>query len=506
MEHRKGYKAYLINGFKTMSRGVRFMEQDQVQLGLRLAIAGIALVMHLWVIAVMALILPLFRKWDYRLGVIDGFKLDKTGLDGDNLKLVDDLEKRMKGLPQYLQTQIVEGILNKELDTRLAKYGHLGSLTEEKVKELIGDGDKVLAVRSILLKQGEDITILKQKLENPIQDVRNMSIRQQVEKYFKDNKAAIDAVVKVKDGNAMEKRQALQNLPGFDIRVNTPMTPANTLGGSAYLPKPEIIPGFTDVVRKKPTFWNYLTKGRRNSALVVWGNKTNPLGAAGFIGPGVAKPGVSFQLTTESSVAKKVAASEKTTIELLDDIEGFATFMEQELQYKVDKLTSDKLMTSVEDNDDPIGIQSISVAFTAVGLQTANPNNYDAVRSAVAQLRSGDLDGYVTVFLNPIDKANMDMTKAVSQGQLYQPGPIDATLVEDNNIPLGYFQAAILDNFHVDIYKDYSVTWGLENDDLTKNLMTVIGERRIHTWFSENLTGSFIYDTFANVKAAIAAV
>jgi hypothetical protein len=46
----------------------------------------------------------------------------------------------------------------------------------------------------------------------------------------------------------------------------------------------------------------------------------------------------------------------------------------------------------------------------------------------------------------------------------------------------------------------------MENDDLTKNLMTVIGERRIHTYSSDNFAGSFIYDTYANVKAAIAAV
>ncbi|NJO56248.1 MAG: hypothetical protein HC834_07765 [Rhodospirillales bacterium] len=56
-----------------------------------------------------------------------------------------------------------------------------------------------------------------------------------------------------------------------------------------------------DVRRIQPTFWDYITKGSTGLETYPWVNKVVPAGsgAAGFIGPGVAKPGVSFTLEVE---------------------------------------------------------------------------------------------------------------------------------------------------------------------------------------------------------------
>ena len=160
-------------------------------------------------------------------------------------------------------------------------------------------------------------------------------------------------------------------------------------------------------------------------------------------------------------------------------------------------------MSGVASSTVPAGIQTLSVPFTITGVSTTNANNWDAIRASVAQLRSGNLVGDVTTFVNPIDYANMVMTKAQNQGQLFIPPVTGSTIVEDNNIPVGYFQCAILQYYKVLIYKGFSITYGWENDDFTKNLVTVLGEMRIHQMFSENYTGAFIYDTFANVIDAI---
>ena len=253
-------------------------------------------------------------------------------------------------------------------------------------------------------------------------------------------------------------------------------------------------------------FWDYLRKGSRNTAAIVFMNKVTPLGAAGFIGPGVAKPGISFQLETQTSTAKKIAASEKVAMEILQDIEGFSTWLEQELSYQVRQKANTTLMSGTLSSTVPAGIQTLSVTFTATGIATTNPNNWDALIACVAQLRSGNLMGTVTAFVNPLDYANMKLTKAISQGQPFIAPDPGVKIVEDNNIPVGYVQVAILDHYKVDIYKGYNVTYGWENDDFTKNLITVIGEMRLHQYFSTNFTGAFIYDTFANIKTAITAV
>ncbi len=346
----------------------------------------------------------------------------------------------------------------------------------------------------VLVKEHTDLcALVKAMQEKGISVEDTLTVKQQVESWKEANKTALQSI-------ASGTKAELQPLV---IKLNSPMLPSNTYNGSAYLPIPEFQSGATEIVRVKPTFWDYIRKGRTSSAAYVWVNKKNPEGAAAFIGPGVAKPGVSFEIATEISSAKKVAVSEKCATELLQDIDGMASWIEQEITYQLKYKINTTLMTGTASSTVPAGIQTISVPYTLAGVSTTDPNNWDAIRAVVAQLTSGNLVGSVTVFVNPIDKANMDLTKAQSQGQLFIPADPGALIVEDNNIPVGYFQAAILDYYKILIYKDFSLTWGWENDDFTKNLVTAIGEMRLHQFFSENHTGAFVYDTFANVKTAI---
>jgi HK97 family phage major capsid protein len=182
------------------------------------------------------------------------------------------------------------------------------------------------------------------------------------------------------------------------------------------------------------------------------------------------------------------------------------SWIEQEIAYQLKYELNQKLMSGTASATVPAGIQTISVAYSLTTVKTTNPNRWDAIRACVAQLRSGNLQGSVTAFVNPVDYANMVLTKAQSQGQLFIPAETGATIVEDNNVPVGYVQIALLDYYKVLIYKDFSLTWGWENDDFTKNLVTAIGEMRIHQFFSENHTGAFIYDTFDNITTALTTV
>lgn len=175
---------------------------------------------------------------------------------------------------------------------------------------------------------------------------------------------------------------------------------------------------------------------------------------------------------------------------------------------------NEQLMVGTSSSTNPAGIQTLSIPFPAgTGLVTTNANTMDAIRAVIGYMRSGLLVGAITVFMNPIDTANMDMAKATSSG-VYQIPPFvtasgrqiaGATIVEDYNIPVGSFQAAFLQYYRILIYKDFTITWGWENDDFTKNLVTAVGEMRIHQFFNDIYTGAFIFDTFANVIANITA-
>lgn len=432
------------------------------------------------------------------LPTLVNLEIDKSNLSGENLEFMVQLEKRIKAVPDKKVKEDLINLFNesnKEMTEMAKRFKDLDDDKIATIKEIIGTDEK--GIRSIVQKQGQTIAKLVEKLEARGED---MSVRAQVSRWQERNKVTIE---KIKSKN----KSALGDLEPLEIRLNSPMTPANTFtaGGSEfYIPRPEFENGATEIVRAQPTFWDYVTKGRTSSAVYVWVNKKNPEGAAGFIGPGVAKPGISLELESEVSKAKKVAASDKIAIELLDDVEGFASYVEQELRFQVDKKTNTELMSGVESSTNIPGIQTLSVPYSLVGVQTDNPNNWDCLVANEAQLRAGNLSGVVTHFVSPVDRANMRLTKAISQGQLFVPALPDGVIVEDNNIAVGYVQSAILQYFNVKIYKDYTVSFGLENDDFTKNLVTAVGERRLHVYMKENHTGAFIYDTFVNIKAGIA--
>ena len=334
---------------------------------------------------------------------------------------------------------------------------------------------------------------------------KELTLRGQIEAWVEANKTALEGI-------RNKKKMPLEPME-LNTRVATsPMLPANTYVGTG-LPVPFYEPGVHDVVRVQPTFWDYVTKGATDSPVYAWVNKTNPQGAAGFVGPGVLKPAISFQLTTAISNYKKIAATDKVAQELLWDVKGMETLIKDELRYQILIALNSALLAGAGSATVPTGIRNLSVAYTLVGVETTNPNYMDALRAAVAQLRSGNLTGPITIFINPVDSANMDLTKATTSGNYMLPPFVTsdgrtiagAAVVEEPGIPVGFFQAGFMQYYRVLIYKGLILTFGWENDDFTKNLITYLGEMAIHQFFNTQYTGAFIYDSFANVLAAITA-
>jgi len=355
-------------------------------------------------------------------------------------------------------------------------------------------------IMKIVQAQGAEIQAMKEK---GAQGNQEKPMGEQIKDWQTKN---ADALNKIKSGVKVD-------VPEFDVKVAT-MTTANVVTqGSPYLPTPGFDSQLHDLRRVQATFWDYIPKGRTSNAAWVWVNKKQPTGAAAWIGQGVAKPGIAFELTTEISNAKKLAVSAKSSTEILQDIQGMESWIKGEMTYQFRKVANSQLLTGVNSTTAPAGITTIAVPFSTTGLETDNPNNFDAILAAITQLRVNFFDGPVTVFINPVDYANMIMTKADTSGTYLLP-PFSApngmnvggaVIVSDNNIAQGYMLAAVLDLYKVLIYKDFSIQMGWENDDFTKNLVTWIAEMRIHQFVSDNDRGAFIYDTFAHVKAFLVA-
>lgn len=503
MKERINYltKHYLINGGVSLWG---FMKPNLATLGFWAIVAAmfVSFMTGAWDIgtAALAVLVPAKVK-----KATEGLKLriSTKGLKDDNLKLYKDMAKRVKLVGEAPVSKLSPKELAKAVRSAMAKAGFAKSDLEQ-VKAIMDEKDPK-GLRSIVKQMGVTISELKAKMDTDGGAQADHSMRAQVKKWVTKNQAGIKQI-----------RSGIQGVSLSPLKINTraansPMTPANTLNSAVsanniLITSLEIENGVTEPLRREPTLWDYIRKGATSSRTYAWVSKVVPAssGAADFIAPGVLKPGISFEFKAFTSTAKKVAVSAKVATELLEDIDGMTSFIVDELQYQLKDHVNVQVATGVSSSDDIDGLRTLSVGFTATGLETTNPNNADAIRAVVAQMRSGYLKRQVTVFMNPIDKANMDMTKAISQGQyLLMEGKIAATIVEDTNVPIGYLQAAMLDYYNIKIYKGYTVSWGWENQDFTKNLVTAIAEMRIHQYFKTEYTGAFVYDTYANVKSAI---
>jgi hypothetical protein len=393
-----------------------------------------------------------------------------------------------------------KGFTNKaEVDAQVAeKMKAYEGLDAVKLKGFL---DEKTGIMAILKTQGEEINALKEKAANPDQ----LSIKSQVKTWVEANK---DALFKIKSGMKVD-------LTPLEVKAaDSPMTPTTVFTNTQALGAGALIrnagASVMDLLRIQPTLWDLLPKGRTNLETYPWVNKKVPAdsGAADFLAPGAAKPKVSFTLQTEKSNAKKVAVSMKVATELLEDIDGMVSYIENELSYQLKYEVNRVIMSaSAGSATDPAGIRNYANAYTLTGIQTANPNNWDVARAVVAQIRAGFVDGPILIGMNPVDTANMEMDKAISQGQYLglnlRPVP-GGFIYEDYNITAGDILGFAPDLLKTLIYKDFRIAYGWENDDFTKNLVTAIAETRFHQFHSDNHAAAFVYDQISDIKTAIA--
>lgn len=431
---------------------------------------------------------------------------DDDDADGETKKLLKKVDLAIRKATEGLKKEdvlairtIVDQVIGKKDSD--GKYV-AGELNVEALRSLTDEKNGVLAM---LAKQGQEITDLKNRSQQQAQD---MSIRAQCMRWMDANK---DAIKKYKEGTSKSMPELMIDLRfAGDILqtrdANSPMLPANTMpNGTTYITRFEVDPTVNNPLRPNPTLWDSLPKGRTGSETYAWVNKKPTEGAAGFIAPGVYKPAISFTLESEFSRAKKIAANEKMAIELLDDIDGFVSWVETELRYQLDIKLNEAVSTGVSSSTMIAGLTTLSNAFPALsGCVAEKANIWDAISACVDVLRARYLTGPIVCRIHPIDLGNAKRTKANNQGQIFIPPVTGATIIEDYTQTKGTITVFAVNYYKLLVYKAFMMRWGWENDDFTKNLVTVIGEMRLHQFVSDQYIDDFaITDTLDNIIAAI---
>ena len=249
----------------------------------------------------------------------------------------------------------------------------------------------------------------------------------------------------------------------------------------------------------------YVSQRNASSPLIEWVDKRNREGVANYTAEGTLKNQVDFDFVIESTKVQKITAFVKVSREMLSDVPYMRGAVNDELRTVVlDKLATE-VLSGAGGTTAINGIITASTPWSAGGfaLAVSNPNTFDVLRTALTQI---SLEGYSAnvIMLNPQDYALMLMTKGTDatyvNGQFLFMG---IPVVENAGLSADKF--LVYDRNAVELYnwENFNIEVGYDGDDLTKNLVTMVGELRACNVISTNKAKAIVYGTISTSVTAI---
>ena len=390
---------------------------------------------------------------------------------------------------------------------------------EEIIKEL---GLKIDAMKNETVTKAEllqvmsEVTALKsqnEKHEEFKAEVTEIALKVlELETKGKSSTEAPESLQKILTEKA-EELKAMKEKSGASVQITLKAagTMALSTNTTGQIPQAEREAGITRVVRRNPFILELVNVGSIMSNVWEWVEQKNPDGGAAMTAEGALKSQADFDLVVASANVKKVTAYIKVTKEMLDDVELMRSEIDQELTELIQLRIDDQLLNGTGLTVNLVGINTNATAYVAgaFALAIPQPNNFDVLRTAINQVRV-NLFEPTHIVLHPTNVTQMDLAKA-SDGHYVLPpfASNDGTVISGIRVVAN--TGVAIDNFLVGDFTKAGVRFkegltinvGYENDDFTKNLVTILAEARLVQRVKSNHYGAFVKGVFSTAITAL---
>jgi HK97 family phage major capsid protein len=310
-----------------------------------------------------------------------------------------------------------------------------------------------------------------------------------------------------------EELKAMKDRSGASVQITLKAagTMAESTNITGQIPQAEREAGITRIVRRNPFILQLVNVGTILSNVWEWVEQKNPDGGAAMTAEGAAKSQADFDLVVASANVKKVTAFIKVTKEMLDDVELMRSEIDQELTELINLRIDDQLLNGTGLTVNLTGIVTNATAWAAgaFALAIPTPTRYDVLRTAINQVRVNLFEpNYIVV--HPTDATAMELSKA-TDGQYIMP-PFIATdgttvsgirVITNTGVTLDKFLVGDFTKSGVRFKEGLTINVGYENDDFTKNLVTILAEARLVQRVKSNHYGAFVYGDFSDAITAL---
>lgn len=270
-------------------------------------------------------------------------------------------------------------------------------------------------------------------------------------------------------------------------------------------------PGLTRIVRRRPWLMNIANVSPTNKMYVQWAEQENADGSAGPTAEGSAKFQIDFDWVEKSKKVEKITAYIKVSKESLDDLDGLRSEIDTELNETIMLKADAMLLSGTGTTPEIAGLLTMDTAFDAGSFAGTIPsaNKLDVLRVAIAQVVSNEfMPNYI--LLHPNDVAALDLEKAPDGHYVVPPfksanGMVisGVQILENTGQTEDKFTVGDFTKFNVRLREGITIDVGLDGNDFTNNLVTILGEIRLASYVKANHAGAFVSGDFSEAITAL---
>ena len=376
-----------------------------------------------------------------------------------------------------------------------------GEATATKLKEEVEEMKS-----GILATYGEAIKeqgLIMAKLQDGTLSASNvMDAEADVEKVLNEN---LDNLRKAKEGR-------------FDFNFNIAkavgdMTFTNNLSGG-NMPQAQRLEGINDVAERVAQAYGRVPKLTTTANTIDWVYETAQEGAPAGTAEGASKNQIDNNFVVTSVPLLKQTAYFKVSTEMLDDVSFMASWLRNKLITRLFLRIDSQVLVGGGTGTDLNGIYTQATVFAAgnFALAVDNANDADSLVVAANQIRVANHNGALTIFMHPDDVTALKLVKVSSTDKRYVDRLLIAgstmtldgmPIVETTAMTAGTFLIGDLSKALIAEKGGIMVDVGLDGNDFTKNMRTIIAEWRGEVIIENNDTTAFVYGVFATTNAAL---
>jgi len=415
-------------------------------------------------------------------------------------KTADELASMdAKNLQEYYVAKLKNE--NTLLEERLVKLE--GETNDVAIKSLTTEVEelkahKVKSLESALETQG---IILKKLQDGSLSGSSVRIAENSVRKALADNR---EDFIKAKDG-----RHSFR----FELKAAGDMTIAGNVSGG-NVPQAQRLEGINDIAEREAKSYALFPKLRTAANTIEWVYETGQDGTIDGTAEGAAKDQIDNDFVVTSVALVKRAAYFKVSTEMLDDVSFMEGWLRNKLIVRLFLDVDNQVLNGNGTAPNLKGVIDYATAFAAGTFANAvdSANDADSLVVAANQIRLANHNGALTIMMHPSDVAALKLVKLSASDKRYverlmmvgsQMSLDGIPIIENTNITAGDFLIGDFAKGTIVEKSGIEIEIGLDGNDFTKNMRTILAEWRGQLFVQNNDTTAFVKGTFATTNAAL---